>query len=78
VWRCVDLALTDVSEERIASIFRIEKSASGEPASAGGCRLNHQSETTSYIRTGRDGEYAIWEINREERGVGSVVKVNSR
>jgi hypothetical protein len=37
VWRCVDLASTDVSEERIASIFRVEKSASGEPAWAGGC-----------------------------------------
>jgi hypothetical protein len=34
MWRCVDLALTDVLEERIASIFRVEKSASGEPASA--------------------------------------------
>jgi hypothetical protein len=45
--RCVDFALTDVSEERIASIFRVEKLASGEPASAGGCRLNRQSETTS-------------------------------
>jgi putative lipoic acid-binding regulatory protein len=32
MWRSVDLALTDVSEERIASIFREEKSASGEPA----------------------------------------------
>jgi hypothetical protein len=32
MWRCVDLASTDVSEERIASIFRVEKSASGEPA----------------------------------------------
>jgi hypothetical protein len=29
MWRCVDLALTDVSEERIASMFRVEKSASG-------------------------------------------------
>jgi hypothetical protein len=25
MWRCVDLALTDVSEERITSIFRVEK-----------------------------------------------------
>jgi hypothetical protein len=24
MWRCVDLALTDVSEERIPSIFRVE------------------------------------------------------
>jgi hypothetical protein len=27
MWRCVDLALTDVSEEHIASIFRAEKYA---------------------------------------------------
>jgi hypothetical protein len=39
MWRCVDLALTDVSEEHLASIFRVEKSASGEPAWADGCRL---------------------------------------
>jgi hypothetical protein len=32
IWRCVDLGLTDVSEERVASIFRVEKSASREPA----------------------------------------------
>jgi hypothetical protein len=30
MWRCVELGLTDVSEERIASIFRVEWSASGE------------------------------------------------
>jgi hypothetical protein len=30
MWRCVDLVWTDVSEERIASIFRVEKSASEE------------------------------------------------
>jgi hypothetical protein len=28
----IDLVTTDVSEERIASIFRLEKSASEEPA----------------------------------------------
>jgi hypothetical protein len=38
MWRCVDLVWTDVSEERIASIFRVEKSASEEPARSGGCR----------------------------------------
>jgi hypothetical protein len=32
----VDLLRTDVSEERVASIFRVEKSASEEPAWAGG------------------------------------------
>jgi hypothetical protein len=35
MWRRVDIVLTDVSEERIASIFRVEekrrKSASEEP-----------------------------------------------
>jgi hypothetical protein len=34
MWRCVDPQLTDVSEERIPSIFKVEKSASGEPVAA--------------------------------------------
>jgi hypothetical protein len=38
MWSRVDLAWTKVSEERTASIFRVEKSASEEPAWAGGCR----------------------------------------
>jgi hypothetical protein len=38
MWRRVDIVLTDVSEERIASRFRVEKSASEEKAQAGGCR----------------------------------------
>jgi hypothetical protein len=37
--RRVDIVWTEVSEERIASIFRVEKSASEEPKRAGGC--NH-------------------------------------
>jgi hypothetical protein len=38
LWRREDLVdRTDVSEERIASIFRVEKSASEEPAWTGGC-----------------------------------------
>jgi hypothetical protein len=32
MWRHVVHVLTDVSEERIASIFRVQKSASEEPA----------------------------------------------
>jgi hypothetical protein len=37
MWRRVDLVnWTDVSEERIASIFKLEKSTSEEPAWAGG------------------------------------------
>jgi hypothetical protein len=34
MWRCVDPGLIDVSEECIASIFRVETSASGELAKA--------------------------------------------
>jgi hypothetical protein len=32
MWRRVELVWTDVSEERITSIFKVEKSASEEPA----------------------------------------------
>jgi hypothetical protein len=42
MWRCVDLVLTNVSEERIASICRVAKFASEALALAGGCRLSHQ------------------------------------
>jgi hypothetical protein len=37
MWRRVELVWTDVSEERIASIFMVEKSANEEPAWTGGC-----------------------------------------
>jgi hypothetical protein len=40
MWRRVDLVWTDVSEERIASNFRVEKSASEKPVWVGGCRLH--------------------------------------
>jgi hypothetical protein len=33
MWRCVELGFTDVSEECIVSIFRVELSASGAAAS---------------------------------------------
>jgi hypothetical protein len=42
MWRSVDIMLTDVSEEHIASIFRVEgkkKFASEEPAWADANRL---------------------------------------
>jgi hypothetical protein len=35
MWHHVDLVWTNVSEERIASIFRVEKSASEEPEDGG-------------------------------------------
>jgi hypothetical protein len=44
MWRRVDLVWIDVSEERIASIFRVQKSVSEEPAWAVGC--SHQSVHT--------------------------------
>jgi hypothetical protein len=31
MWLCIDLVLTDVSEEQIASIFKAEKFASEAP-----------------------------------------------
>jgi hypothetical protein len=36
MWSCVGLVLTDVSEEHIVSIFRVEKSASEEPVKTPG------------------------------------------
>jgi hypothetical protein len=51
MWRYVVLVLSDVSQESVTSIFTVKISANGEPALAGGCRLSHQSETTSYIVT---------------------------
>jgi predicted transcriptional regulator len=43
MWRRVDVVLTDVSEERISSIFRVEgkirKSASEKTVRAGASRL---------------------------------------
>jgi hypothetical protein len=43
MWRRVDVVLTDVSEERVAFIFRVEgkirKSASEETVRAGASRL---------------------------------------
>jgi hypothetical protein len=37
---CVDFVWTDVSEESITTIFRVEKSSSEEPAWAGDIVLN--------------------------------------
>jgi hypothetical protein len=51
MWRRVDIVWTDVSEEHIASIFRVEKSAIEELAWAGGCRLSHQSMLTLVPRS---------------------------
>jgi hypothetical protein len=44
MWRCVELASIDVSEECIASIFRVEKSASGELPWESGYRLFYNED----------------------------------
>jgi hypothetical protein len=49
MWRHVDLVWTDVPEEYIAFIFRVEKSASEEPASAGGYRLQPPAHAGSSL-----------------------------
>jgi hypothetical protein len=46
MWRRVALAWTDVSEERVASIFRVEKSASEEPVWEGGFETSVHTRTT--------------------------------
>jgi hypothetical protein len=48
MWHRVDLVWTDVSEESIASIFIVEKSASEEPALAGETSFDTRS-TRRYI-----------------------------
>jgi hypothetical protein len=47
MWRHVDLVWTDVSEERIASTFRVEKSEREKPAWAGGCGLQMEAIRSS-------------------------------
>jgi hypothetical protein len=39
MWRRVGILLTDVSEERIAPIFRVEEINNDDPAWAGSCSL---------------------------------------
>jgi hypothetical protein len=48
IWRCVDHVWTDVSEEGIASIFSVHKSASEESPWASGCSL--QPETSVHTK----------------------------
>jgi hypothetical protein len=50
MWRRADLVWTDVSEERIASIFRVEESASEEPAWADGFSM-FSAQLTVFLHT---------------------------
>jgi hypothetical protein len=51
MWRHVDLVWTDVSEERIASIFRVEKTASEELAWEGAAVCSHAKVKLSLCLT---------------------------
>jgi hypothetical protein len=59
--------LTDVSEERIASILRVERSASGQPVSAGGCRLSHHGKQPLY-KISEGG--SVGHMRNQQRGDG--------
>jgi hypothetical protein len=76
MWRRVDVVWTDVSEERIASIFRVEKSASEEPAWAGGCSESFRLESYRcvcpiYFTTAKvvACDTAVGTVNCRERGM---------
>jgi hypothetical protein len=45
MWRRVEIVLTDVSEERIASIFRVEnkKKSASDPGIAGATDLHYKN-----------------------------------
>jgi hypothetical protein len=68
MWLCVDLALTDVSEERIVSIVRVEKSASGEPAWAGDCRLKPPVRNNQLYNNRERG--IVFHMGIQQRGEG--------
>jgi hypothetical protein len=52
IWRRIDFVWTDFSKERIASIFRVEKSESEEPDWAGRCRLLKLKLNVDFVKTG--------------------------
>jgi hypothetical protein len=49
MWRRVYRVWTDVSEERTASIFRVEKFANEEPACADGSLLSQESQFPTFL-----------------------------
>jgi hypothetical protein len=67
---CVGLVFTDVSEERNGSIFRVTKFASEALALAGGCRLSHQWEITSIVRTEQSERGNVGQMGNQQKGWG--------
>jgi hypothetical protein len=82
MWRQVDLVWTDLSEERFAYIFRVEKSASEKPAWAGGsilllarrffCPENVGDMFLRYI-----GSYKISTSQKTEFFIAAAVKTST-
>jgi hypothetical protein len=64
--RRVDLVWTDVSEECIASIFRVENPWARNQREQVAADWVTSRKTPSYVWTGSEGEWTTWEINREE------------
>jgi hypothetical protein len=77
MWRRVDIVLTDVLEERIASIFRVEekrrKSASEEPATSQKAVFFITAVKTSNLRTLQDLSISIGIFSCTKRGNGELV-----
>jgi hypothetical protein len=57
MWRHVDLVWIDILEECMASIFRVGKSISEEPAWAGDCRL-----TRGFFYPEDEGDTFLWNV----------------
>jgi hypothetical protein len=62
MWRRVDLVWTDVSEERIASIFRVEKSAIEEPAWASAATCSRWFLARGFFYPEDGGDTFLWNI----------------
>jgi hypothetical protein len=72
MWRCVDLALTDVSEERITSIFRVEKICERGTSVSRWLQTEPPVENTQIYKNRERGRVGHMEKSIERRGVGSV------
>jgi hypothetical protein len=75
MWRRVDLVCTDVSVERIASIFRVEESASEEPAWAGGCRRSSDTSVRTRCTRRHITQDGILHSHRRENLISCFIEV---
>jgi hypothetical protein len=68
MWRCIDLALTDVSEERIASIFRVEKIREGGTSVSRWLQTKPPVRNNQLYKNKARGSVGRMGTNREKRG----------